>query len=274
MKAAWRDGPDVLPARVVGGWVARKGWYVDRLVSIFATGMKNRWPQRGYLELFAGPGLSWDRDYREFVAGSAVQALRHDFTHYGFVDLDPAAVDALKKRIQAINVGDRRVRVLAPMDCNDAVKPLRSAIPASALTLAFVDPTNWQVRLETIAGLVDRRRTDLLVTFHGGSMRRQWRSQPQRLDAFFGTDAWRQIVRRPSGVMDGLLELYNRQLEPFGYQGGSHRYRIPVRNRRGVVMYHLVAFSKHPRGVDFWRKVISGTDESGQAAFWDWNETT
>jgi len=264
----WHVADDGLPARVVGPWVDRKAWFVDALVGIFGTGMKRRWSRRAYLELFAGPGLSWDRAKHRIVRGSALRALSRDFTDYAYVDLDSIAVDALTKRVSALDLGDRRVSVLPPMDCNDAVPALRTAIPSDALTLAFIDPTNWQVRLDTIAALTEGRRVDLLVTFHIGSMKRVAHLRPRALTDFFGTDSWRSAFNRPHWEhTEALAELYNRQLEQLGYLSGTYPHRVAVRNSTNAVIYELIGFSKHDRGVDFWRKATR-IDERGQTGFW------
>jgi three-Cys-motif partner protein len=264
----WVQGPDGLPARVVGPWVDDKVHYVDRYASIFATGMKNAWPRRGYLELFAGPGLSVVRGTDRLVDGSAIRALDREFTDYVYVDLDPVAVDALRQRIASRALGTRRVEVLDPMDCNASVPSIRGLVPSGALTLAFIDPTNWQVRLDTVAALADHRRVDLLMTFHTGSMVRMGLVEDtSRLDAFFGTDAWRAALTRPRWEKARvLLETYNRQLEPLGYDPSCHQYAVPVLNSRGRAIYQLVLFTKNERGVEFWREAIK---RPLQETLWD-----
>lgn len=266
-KPGYETAPDGLPARRVGRWVARKDHYVDKFATIFANGMKNKWPARGYIELFAGPGESFDRVRRVFVRGSAIRALDHNFTHHAFVDIDPIATTALRERIRA-----RGREAIAPVfqaDCNAAVREIRAAIPPNALSLAFVDPTNWQVRLSTIEALVRDRPVDLLMTFHAGSMLRMEKLANADLDAFFGTDEWRRILEGPRRErVAALLALYNRQLQPFGYLPSSTD-RVAVRNRNNVAMYQLVVFSKNQRGIDFWRKAMAGVDESGQSSLWD-----
>jgi three-Cys-motif partner protein len=150
-------------------------------------------------------------------------------------------------------------------DCNDAIPAIRAAT-AGAISLAFVDPTNWQVRFESIAELVRDRRVDLLFTFHHGAMRRV--RDADALDAFFDNSQWRRLVKLPKREVAGaLVELYNRQLERLGYLD-THLHRVPVRNRKNVVMYDLVVFTRDPRGVDFWRKTLSAPDEVGQRGFW------
>jgi three-Cys-motif partner protein len=270
-KPEYVTAPDGLPARVVGPWVARKVQFVDNQTTIFATGMKNKWPARAYVELFAGPGLSFDRTGREFVAGSAIRALDRNFTHYAFVDIDRQAANALRERINAR--GKSAVAPVFQMDCNSAVPSIRRVIPGDALTLAFVDPTSWQVRLSTIEALAKDRRVDLLMTFHAGSMKRLAHMSSPALNEFFGTEDWRAALACPWWErLESLLRLYNEQLAQFGYLE-SWQYRVPVKNSRGVAMYQLVMFSKHARGVDFWRKSIAHDPHpSGQTSIFDWLE--
>jgi hypothetical protein len=44
------------------------------------------------------------------------------------------------------------------LDCNDAVNPIVDALDQlgrGVLSFAFIDPTNWQVRFESLARLVE-----------------------------------------------------------------------------------------------------------------------
>jgi three-Cys-motif partner protein len=263
----YRPGPDDLPARIVGGWVDRKTHFVDRYVRLFATGMSGKWKRRAYVELFAGPGLSWDRDHERFVEGSALRAARADFTHFCFVDSDPWAAVALRERLRRELPGLRPTVVIG--DCNDAASFIRQNIPSSALTLVFVDPTNWQIRFDALAELVRDRRIDLVVTFQYGAMRRVRGIDVPALDAFFGTGEWRLILDGPrERRLEELLDLYNRQLSSLGFLPDARRNAVVVRNSRNVVLYALLLFTHHPRGYDFWRKATE-IDESGQRGFWD-----
>jgi len=248
---------DGLPARVVGPWVDAKVHYVDRYAEMFATGMKNRWERRAYVELFAGPGMSLDRKHGTFITGSAIRALDFDFTDYVFVDIDPIATTALFERVRARGHPGKQVHVYTG-NCNAAPAAVRNDVPAGALTLAFVDPTTWQVTFEAIRAMTDARRVDLLFTFHAATMRRMVHHDPPALTRFFGTDEWRGILRRPrEGHTVGLLDLYNRQLATIGYLPGSAAHAVPIRNTRNRVIYYLVVFSKSDRGLDFWKKAAA-----------------
>lgn len=251
-----------MPARVVGRWVARKEHYVGRYVSIFANGMRRQWDRRCYVELFAGPGLSFDKSLNEFTDGSPIRALKADLTDFVFVDSDPGATRALAKRT-AIWQKDRPVHIVTG-DCNRVVDEITATMPAVALTLAFVDPTNWQVEMTTVRSLAAERRIDLLLTFHAGQMKRVERYDVPALDAFFGSDIWRAALRLPRGERSArLLSMYNEALTSLGYRPDCYRSAVPVRNSRNVIMYYLVLFTKHERGLDFWRKAIA-IDENRQ----------
>jgi three-Cys-motif partner protein len=265
-KTDWRTGDDGFDVRAVGRWVDRKTAVVDTLARMFATGMKNAWPRRAYLELFAGPGRSWDRDKRQYVTGSALRAMDFDFTDYVFVDRDPRATAALLGRIKAHPRGSRaKVRT---GDCNAVIDEVSTLLPPSALTLAFVDPTAWEISFDTVARLVAGRKVDLLLTFHAFKLVRiAHLNQVEHVNAFFGTDAWLPIVRQPSSyrIVEELAALYNNQLAGLGYLQ-SYEHRVPFRNAKNSSLYQLVGFSRNPLGVKFWAEA-SKASESGQRQF-------
>jgi three-Cys-motif partner protein len=262
----YHTASDGLPARQVGPWVERKAYYVDYYADMFAKGMSRKWPRRAYVELFAGTGVSWDYGHCAEIQGSAIRALLRNFTDYAFVDIDAAATAALAARVNAAGLRPGSRKTILTSDCNDAIDGVRAAT-AGAISLAFVDPTNWQIRFEAVARLVEGRSVDLLLTFHHGAMRRV--NSAAALDAFFDTDHWRKLVALPRlEVAGALVELYNQQLSQLGYLD-AHRLVVPVRNSKNVVMYDLVVFTRDPRGLDFWKKTLQAPDEIGQHSLWD-----
>jgi three-Cys-motif partner protein len=185
--------------------------------------------------------------------------------------MDPRATAALTQRLRNDGVdrmADKFVGVTT-RDCNNAIDAIGNTVPRGALSLAFVDPTNWQVRFDSIAHLVDGRHTDLLYTFHIGAMRRVGSMPARPLNAFFGTDRWRAALARPiEQRAQALVELYNEQLAGLGYLPTSFEYAVPVKNSKGVTMYELILFSRHPLGVKFWREAMA-VNELGQRTLWD-----
>jgi three-Cys-motif partner protein len=253
------EGDDGLPVRVVGPWVNRKVYYVDRAADILTRGMSGKW-RLAYVELFAGPGRSWDRGHHAFLDGSAIRALEKPFRDYVYVDIDPDATAALTERVRRRGGS----AVIFTGDCNDVIKDVRARLPDPGLTLAFIDPTSWQIRFDTVEQLVADRRVDLLMTFTAGFMKRVGHYEAASLTAFFGTDEWRSALGRPRWErVAALVELYNSRLRALGYLPSAAR-GVTVRNTRGAPMYQLVLFSRNPRGIDFWEKAIGGPTETGQ----------
>lgn len=272
-KNPYRTAPDGLPARIVGEWVERKSFYLERYVDIFSVGMKNKWPYRTYIELFAGPGVSWDRRHRVFVPGSALIAAEYPFTHLFFVDIDQLAIDAIRDRVARklgqMKAGDRVVWARR-LDCNAAVDQIVPQIPGGSINLVFVDPTAAQVRFSTVEKLAAVPHTDILFTFHVSAFRRAWRSRAAEIEAFFppGSD-WRSAVRLPRDQqIQRLLQLYLAGLEPYGYRQDGLKV-VPMRHSRNGLMYVLVLFTPHPVGQDFWEKATA-VEETGQERLFAW----
>src|SRR5687767_8574310 len=90
---------DGLPARASGDWIRRKHHYLERYCGITATGMKNAFPTRVFLDVMAGPGVCKIRETGEELLGSPLIAMEHEFSKFVFVESDPALADALRKRV-------------------------------------------------------------------------------------------------------------------------------------------------------------------------------
>lgn len=261
-KQPYRIADDGLPARIVGDWVTRKSFYHGRYAHMFATGMRRKWPRRCYIELFAGPGLSWDRGGKQFVKGSALVGMGEPFTDFFFVDNDSTAIAALRQRAEAEARG--RGLWIEKLDCNAAVDEIVKRIPRGAINLVFVDPTAAQVNFQTIAKLAAVPHTDLLFTFHVSAFLRARDSKAKEIDAFFPPGAdWRGAASRlREERIPELLRVYLQGLEPFGYRQDWAGW-VPVRQSKRALMYILVLFTANPRGQDFWQKTID-VEDTGQ----------
>jgi len=75
---------DGLPARCVGQWSKDKCYYIGRYAAIFSAGMKDKFPKRDYIDLFAGPGRCVLSDDSGEFDGSPILALntKVPFTTY------------------------------------------------------------------------------------------------------------------------------------------------------------------------------------------------
>src|SRR5579864_1118438 len=88
----------------VGGWAETKYRLLALYNELFSTGMRNKWDQRAYVDLYAGAGYSRIQGTNRFLKGSPIIALTvtHPFDKYIFCEEDKDLLDALKVRTQRI----------------------------------------------------------------------------------------------------------------------------------------------------------------------------
>ena len=150
-------------------------------------------------------------------------------------------------------------------DCNLVVDGLLQKLPPNSLDFCFIDPFNWEIKFDSIQKLTEKRRMDLAITFHIGSIKRVADNPPKELIDFFPDTSWKQEYEKAGeeGKLSGrvLLDAYGRGLRDLGYKEIKD-YVLAV-NTRKVPLYYLIFASKHPRGADFWDK-IAERSEAGQ----------
>ena len=251
-------GSDGLPVLVQGGWSEDKLFFVKYFSSLFNGGMKYRWAKRAYVDIFAGPGMCKDRGSQTEFDGSALAAMKCEtpFTHLYLNDINSGFIDALASRQQQRHP-DANVEYLR-LDCNEAVKQIAGKIPRDALTLAFIDPWNYEIKFDSLGYLGRRKATDLIVTFHTGAIKRNAHQQLEAVDAFLNDNDWRTRYFR--GQFDSsnppttvLIETFQKSLrDKLGYLHFGDP--MCIKNSRGLPIFYLLFASKHPKGLDFWEK--------------------
>src|ERR1035441_990895 len=99
-----RVDDDGLMTPEVGGWAETKYRLLALYDELFSTGMKNKWDQRVYLDLYAGAGYSRIQGTSKFLKASPIIALTvtHPFDKYIFCEGREDLLDALKARVKRI----------------------------------------------------------------------------------------------------------------------------------------------------------------------------
>jgi len=226
--------------------------------------MKGKWAVRTYIDLFAGPGMCLVQGARKEINGSPLLALSCEvpFTHYFFNDADPDVIKSLKVRSASYSSVTKEY---FSKDCNLVVDELLQKLPSHSLDFCFIDPFNWEISFNSVRKLTEKRRADLAITFHLGSIKRVADRPPQELINFFPDTDWQQEYQKAGeeGKLSGrvLLDAYERGLSSLGYK--EIKDYVLMVNRTNVPLYYLVFASKHKRGAEFWDK-IAGRSEAGQ----------
>ncbi len=249
---------DGLIVRESGQWIVRKHFYLRRYLDIFSRGMKNRWQERTYIDLFAGPGRCVVRGTAEEFEGSPLIALQHDFTRFIFVETDKQCLADLKRRCSKSPKADRIE--YWNEDCNEVARKLRP----KGLSVAFIDPVGLDFNFEALKSLSSYDPIDLLMTIPiGMDVKRNFARycaarDTSPLGRFLGPTAHWPSIKEAEDV----LPEFKRIMSTLGFGTVQHA-DIPVQNDKQALLYYLVFASRHPRGLEFWKK-ISAQDEKGQ----------
>lgn len=247
-------------------------------VSLFSTSMKDLWPQRAYVGLYSGAGRARVAETGKIVVTTALSAVqvRYPFTQYIFVDNDPRCIEALEARIQALET-DVDVSFIEK-DVSEAVPEVIRAMPTynkakGLLSFCFADPFSAELDFEVFRTLGSKYKMDFLVLLMlGRDVRTNFRRYLQdenddRIARLINDENWREEWiaggYRRSNVIRFMLDKFDRAMTRIRYQPQRPDDAHPIRllEKKNVLLYYLVLYSKHELGRKFWKEARSGVDD-------------
>ncbi|MFZ5788900.1 MAG: three-Cys-motif partner protein TcmP [Acidobacteriota bacterium] len=251
----------------VGEWGETKYSLVAHYCEMFATGMKNRWDYRVYLDLFSGPGRVRFRRTRAIHNSTPMLALlaSEPFDLYVFNDANCEWIDALKQRAGKAAPDARKL-----FFCGDADEIARDAIGGieelrgsdSALTFCVLDPPDISSLSFATIRTISKVFVDFLVLIASGmDAQRNWRlyESPDNptMDRFLGRSDWREEWEKPEVRRDGfgpfVMAAFTESMRHEDFSRGLlETVRLPENN---TPLYYLAGFSRHPLGIKFWERV-------------------
>ncbi len=259
---------DGLLSPEVGRWSKRKYHFLERYLHLFSTGMKKKWPQRHYIDLFGGAGFARIRGTDEIVAGSPVIAANvvDSFSGLHLCEQDPSRFAALTMRVTP-EKAETPVH-LTHGDANLLIADVLRHVPTrDSLCTTFADPFGLHLDWETIRA-ISSIRSDLIILFADNmDALRNWatyyyKNPDSNLDRFMGEQGWRGVLESsaPGNQAQRLRDRYLERLQGLGYQYFDTER---IANDQDRDIYSLVYASRDPRGLDFWKKARA-VDEGGQ----------
>lgn len=264
---------DRLPARASQPYAREKLYYLERYLDIVNKAMRRKWPVRAFVDLMAWPGRCLLDDGTEFD-GSPLLALqaRPPFTHIALIEADRGLADALRRRVAL--TPNAATLDITEGNCNaiDAIDRVRAFVPGNALTIVFVDMLGADVTYNTLARLTADRKMDLLITFQVGDLRRNIGdaltkpTEGARLDRFFGTPQWRDVVPPTGDPIPALTAFYENRLQALGYPYVGRSLDV-MKNSRNAEQYRLLLASKNSRGTEFFEKIAAISYEGNRRLF-------
>ena len=256
---------DGLPVAVYGLQTLQKLSTVRYYLVAFDTACKRTKLFGGwtFVDTFAGSGLVRVRGTERNFEGSALIGLRSGASVVHAIELQEDKLKALRQRAEAREINAAlRTHV---GDANTIAPDLISNIRARTPVFVLQDPEGMELEWANVEAVASasrgkrKRKPEQLINFSDGVLRLFWTKQPltavleDRLDSYFGTDAWREIVRdRSAGglksweTIRAAVDLYKKRLrDDLGY---SHVLDREIRRdqvTRGPLAYHLVFASDH-----------------------------
>ena len=260
---------DRLPTNEIGPWAEQKYRYVGMYSELFATGMKNKWQHRVYLDLFSGPGYSRIRDTNRVVLGSPMIALSlpDPFDSYVFADENQKSLDALRTRVS--RMGQHLPVTYIPGDANDKVGRVIDIVSKtpikSTLSFCFLDPYKLNIHFETVRRIANGRAVDLLILLAlyvdaNRNIQFYAADDNRTIDLFLGDNQWRPrwkaAEQADDTIVDFLAKEYSTRMKEIGYLPMSIEQMVKIRTlNKNLPLYFLAFFSKHATGLKFWEEV-------------------
>lgn len=259
---------DDLYTPVVREWSLEKYKLAGSYCDIFTNGMRNKWNQLVYIDLFAGAGYATIKETGKTYLNSALLAMfiPYPFTKYIFCEENEQRFEALSGRVKR-DYSHLNCELIKG-DSNLNIDKIIKAIPPfgkgnTLLPFCFVDPFSLNLRFSTIQAL-GKTLMDFVIlqALHMDANRNfdiYLNEESTKIADYLGVPNWRELFEK-NGVnyrkdfVRFLSDQYQQKMVALGYQKERLTHQIRS-NDKNLPLYYLAFYSKNPRGVDFFKKV-------------------
>lgn len=268
------DGDDGLPAEEVGVWAKEKHDYLCRYIDISrSTRAKYLGTGKGgatYIDLFCGLGRCKVRDSGEWIDGGVVAAWKKSqegnapFSQVFIGDLDAQRRQAAATRLR--NLGAPVIEVDGA--AVDAVKAVIAQLNVYGLHFAFLDPFDLAaLNFDIIVALSSLKRIDMLVHISQMDLQRNVVSYVTTENSPFDTFApgWREKVCIAQGQQElrqQIFQFWRAKVADLGVWPSTDMRLLTGSNNQPL--YWLLMAAKHSLPHKFW---AAASNVEGQDAF-------
>jgi three-Cys-motif partner protein len=276
-----RVDDDGLTSPEVGGWAETKYRLLALYDELFATGMKNKWDQRVYIDLYAAAGYSRVQGTNKFLKGSPIIALTvtNPFDKYIFCEENEDLLSALKARVHRI--APQANVAYVPGTCDTEIERICEEIPKwspsnKVLSLCLVDPFDFGLKFKTL-----RRLSSVFIDFVvllavGMDANRNYDhyvdGNSTKIDEALGNMEWRERWRAAGGrrkdFRQFLASEFSLSMESLEYlKQPLDRMKLVRSVEKNLPLYYVALFSRHETAYKFWRDVLKYSTD--QTNLWD-----
>jgi three-Cys-motif partner protein len=249
-------------------WSLEKYKLVGSYCDIFTNGMKNKWDQLVYIDLFAGAGYVRILENNKVYRNSALLAMSipSPFTKYILCEQEEKRFEALSARVKR-DFSHLNCELIKG-DSNLNVASVIKAIPSfrkgnTLLSFCFVDPYSLNLNFTTIKTLGQQLMDFLILQALHMDANRNFetylREENTRIAEYLGVSNWRELFDKDGTLyrkdfVKFLADQYQNQMVKLGYQEAKQMHQIRS-NEKNLPLYYLAFYSKHKKGIDFFKEV-------------------
>lgn len=260
--------PDGLFTPIVREWSLEKYKLVGSYCDIFTNGMKYKWNQLVYIDLFAGAGYAKIKENNKVYCNSALLAMSvpTPFTKYILCEQDDERFEALTARVKR-DFSHLNYELIHG-DSNVNVSKVINAIPSygkgnTLLPFCFVDPYSLNLNFSTIKALGQTLMDFLILQALHMDANRNFETylneENTRIEEYLGLKNWRELFEKDGIIyrkdfVKFLADQYQGQMGKLNYQKAKHMHQIRS-NEKNLPLYYLSFYSKHPTGEKFFKEV-------------------
>lgn len=273
-----RVDDDGLVCPEVRRWAETKYRLVSLYDELFSTGMKNKWDNRVYIDLYAGAGYSRIQDLPVILKGSPILALtvQNPFDRYIFCEENHELMMALQNRTKR-HAPNANVDYVEG-NCNAEIEKICRLIPKATtvntvLSLCFVDPFDFGIKFESLRKLSAYYIDFLVLLAIGMDANRNYdhyvEGNSTKIDEALGNSSWRERWKqqgaRRKEFRAFLASEFAKSMESLGYLPQNVYQMKQVRSDdKNLPLYHLALFSRNETAHKFWKDVLKySTDQPG-----------
>ena len=247
---------------------------------LFATGMKYKWDQRAYIDVYSGAGFARIQGTSTILKGSPILALtvRDPFDRYIFCEENHVLMEALKTR-------SRRIAPTANVEyvegnCDSNIDKICALIPRASsgntvLSLCCVDPFDFGIKFATLRRLSESYMDFLVLLAVGMDANRNYdhyvEGNSDKIDLALGNVEWRKRWKTHvsrSDFRSFLAREFALSMESLGYLHQElHQMRLVRSTEKNLPLYYLALFSRKEVAYGFWKDVMKYAVD--QTTFWD-----
>ncbi|HEU5168028.1 MAG TPA: three-Cys-motif partner protein TcmP [Chitinophagaceae bacterium] len=252
----------------VGSWSEKKYSLMGGYCEIFNAGIKNKFINRVFIDLFAGAGYAPIKDKRKILKSSSLIALSipTPFTKYIFCEMDKEKLAALE--IRAKREHTEKDMIFIPGDSNQTIDTVINEIKKlgpSTISFSFVDPFSLNLHFETIEKLSKVGRIDFLILLAlmmnaNRNVHNFIDEESKVIDLFIKKPNWRETFlkgeTRREDFIKFIADVYDQNMLDLGYKVKNEGLKPKVdADEYNLSLYYLAFYSKSPLGNKFFSEI-------------------